>query len=40
VADEAIDFMNGQVLPLNELCMTAGTAELHSPSQLAEMFSV
>ena len=34
VADEAIDFMNRQVFPLNELSMTAGTAKLHSPPQL------
>jgi hypothetical protein len=40
MADEAIDLMNRQVFPLNELSMTAGTAELHSPSQLAQMFSV
>lgn len=40
VADEAIDFMNRQMFPLNELGMAAGTAELHSPSQLAQMFSV
>ena len=40
VADEAINFMNRQVFALNQLSMTAGTAELHSPSQLAQVFSV
>ena len=35
VADEAINFMNRQVFSLNQLSMTAGAAELHSPSQLA-----
>ncbi len=34
VADETIDFMDRQVFPLDELSMTAGTAELHPPPQL------
>jgi hypothetical protein len=40
VTDEAVDFMNRQVLSLNELSVTTGTAKLHFPSQLSQMFSV
>jgi len=35
VTDEAVDFVNRQMQPLNKLSMATRAAELHSPSQLA-----
>ncbi len=40
VTDEAVDFMDGEMQPLNQLSVTAGATELHPPSELAQMFSV
>lgn len=40
VTDEAVDLVNGQVQALNKLSMAARAAELHPPSELAQMFSV
>jgi hypothetical protein len=34
VTDEAVDFVNGEMQPLNKLTVTACAAELHPPSQL------
>jgi hypothetical protein len=40
MTDEAVDFVNGEVRPLDELCMTGGASKFNSPSQLAQMFSM
>jgi hypothetical protein len=40
MADETVDFMNGEVSSLNELGVAGSTSKLHPPSQLAQMFSV
>jgi len=40
VTDEAVDFVNREMQPLNELGVAACAAEVHPPSQLAQMFSV
>jgi hypothetical protein len=40
MADETVDFMNGEVSSLNELGMAGSTSKLHPSSQLAQMFSV
>lgn len=35
VTDEAVDFVNSEMQPLNKLTVAACAAELHPPSQLA-----
>jgi hypothetical protein len=35
VTDEAVDFVNSEMQPLNKLSVAARAAELHPPSQLA-----
>jgi hypothetical protein len=40
VANEAIDFMNGEMRSLDELCMAGGASKLHPPSQLTQMLSM
>jgi len=40
VTDETVDFVDGQVGPLNQLSMAGGASKLHTPSQLPQMFSV
>jgi hypothetical protein len=34
VTDETIDFVNGEMQPLNKLSVTTGTPKIHPPSQL------
>ena len=40
VADETVDFMNGEMGALDDLGMAGGAAEFHPPSQFLEMFPV
>jgi hypothetical protein len=40
VTNEAVDFVNGEVRSLDELCVTGGASKLHPPSQLTQMLSV
>ncbi len=40
VADEAVCLVNGKVLPLDNLGMAGGASQLHSPSQLVQVFTM
>lgn len=40
VADETVDFMNGEMGALNDLGMAGGATKLHPPSQFLEVFPV
>jgi hypothetical protein len=40
MTDEAVDFMDGQMGPLNELGMAGGATKFHPSSQLPQMFSM
>jgi len=40
MANEAVDFVNSEMGSLDELGMAGGASELHSPSQLTQMFSM
>ena len=38
MADETVDFMDGEMGSLNELGMAGSTTKFHPPSQLLEVF--
>jgi len=40
MADETVDFMNGEMGSLNQLGMTGRTSKFHPPSQLPQMLPV
>jgi hypothetical protein len=40
MTDEAVRFMNSEVLSLNELSMAGGTSKFHFPFQLTQVFPV